>query len=289
MKVKIFIIIILLAVAFGAGIYFKDSAINLYNNFGKKVNDFKKSQVGVLVGQITQSIINPPPLNIGRSSNQVVLLQSKIIEETNLQRKANGLPALRENSILDKAASAKAADMFAKQYFEHTSPTGVGTAELAESFQYDYILVGENLILGNFNGEKEVVGDWMNSEGHRANILNNRYTEIGVAVVKGTYKGETVWIGVQEFGLPASACTRPSLASKDEIDSLNSQLASMEIQLTAKKQQIEGSRNSAGYNQMIKEYNQLVDEYEVLAQTVKNLVNQYNQQANIFNNCVKGI
>ena len=134
-------------------------------------------------------------------------MQSKIISETNLQRQENGdLPALKENTDLDETASAKAADIFKNQYFEHVSPSGVDPGKLVESYGYDYIVEGENLILGNFSSEKEVVADWMASPGHRANILNNRYTEIGVAIVKGTYKGEESWVGVQEFGLPLSTC-----------------------------------------------------------------------------------
>ena len=133
---------------------------------------------------------------------EVVLVKRKIIEETNVQRKTNGLPALSENATLDEVAKSKAYDMFRNQYFDHVSPTGVGPEELAESLGYNYSFQGENLLMGNFISEKAMVQDWMNSPGHRANILNSHYTEIGVSVVKEKYKGKTVWIGVQEFGSP---------------------------------------------------------------------------------------
>ena len=138
------------------------------------------------------------------------LTNSGVIKFTNLNRSGNGqLTALSENSLLDASAAYKLQDMFKKQYFEHISPSGVDPGTLVKSFGYDYIASGENLILGNFVNEKEVVQDWMDSPGHRANILNNRFADIGVAIVKGTYKGRVVWIGVQEFGLPLSACPAP--------------------------------------------------------------------------------
>ena len=225
MKFKTIIIFVLIVAAFGAGIYFKDDAVKFYNNFNKQVQDFQKTEVGQTLSQVGKEIFTPPPLKIGGTEKKVVLLQSKITAETNLQREANGnLPALKENTKLDAAAAAKANDMFLNQYFEHISPLGVGPEKLVQSYGYDYIIEGENLILGNFSSEKEVVQNWMNSPGHRANILNNRYTEIGVAVIKGAYKGESVWIGVQEFGLPLSACEEPSSSLKNEINSEKNQL-----------------------------------------------------------------
>ncbi|MCX6721539.1 MAG: CAP domain-containing protein [Candidatus Staskawiczbacteria bacterium] len=290
MRIKTIIILILIIAAFGAGIYFKDDAIRLFAGFSASVQNFKKLDIQNLISEAEKKIFLPPPLNIGGLGNQVVLLQSKIISETNLQRQENGnLPALTENQTLNEVASAKAADLFLNQYFEHVSPSGVGPGELAQSYGYDYIMEGENLILGNFSSEKEVVQDWMNSAGHRANILNNRYTEIGAAVVKGTYKGQIVWIGVQEFGLPSSFCERPSEAFKNEIDSNKTQLDFLTSQLDAKKQQLEASgRGSPGYNQMVNDYNQLVQDYNSLAQTTKNFVVQYNERVNSFNNCVAG-
>ena len=208
-KFKIFIIVIIIAVAFGSGVYFRDDAIKFYNSFNKQVQSFQKTNVGQTISEVEKQIFTPPPLNIGGIAQQVVLLQSQIIAQTNLQRQENGnLPALKENAELDATAAAKANDMFINQYFEHVSPSGIGPGDLAQKNGYSYIVEGENLILGNFSSEKEVVQDWMNSPGHRANILNVRYTDIGVSIIKGTYKGQTVWIGVQEFGLPSSVCRR---------------------------------------------------------------------------------
>jgi len=284
------IIFILVVVAFGAGVYFKDDAVRFYNSLGKQVENFQKTDIGQTISQAGKQIFTPSPLNIGGSQNQAVLLQSKIIIETNLQRQENGnLPALKENAKLDAAASAKANDMFLKQYFEHISPSGVGPGDLAQKYGYDYIVEGENLILGNFSSEKEVVQDWMNSPGHRANILNNRYTEIGVAMVKGTYKGETVWIGVQEFGLPLSACAEPSVTLKNQIDLDKTQLDFLSSQIDERKSQIDNTNSkSPAYKQMVEDYNQLVTQYNSLAEELKGIIASFNAEVNIFNNCVAG-
>jgi uncharacterized protein YkwD len=284
------IIFVLVVAAFGAGVYFKDDAVKFYNSLNKQVKNFQKTDIGQTISQISKQILTPPPLNVGGSEQQVVLLQSKIITETNLQRQENGnLAALTENTKLDKAAAAKANDMFLNQYFEHVSPSGVGPGDLAQKYGYDYILEGENLILGNFSSEKEAVQDWMNSPGHRANILNNRFTEIGVAWIKGTYKGDTVWIGVQEFGLPISACAEPNDNLKNEIDSMKAQLDIILSQIDEKKNQIDNTNpRSAAYRQMVDDYNQLVAQYNPLVNQVKGIIADYNNQVNIFNSCVAG-
>jgi uncharacterized protein YkwD len=298
MKFKLIIIFVLIVAAFGAGIYFKDDAVKFYNSFNRQVQSFQKTDIGVTLTQVGKEILTPPPLNIGGFEKPVVLLQSKIISETNSQRQANGnpsatlrtgLPALTENKELDETAAAKASDMFLNQYFEHVSPSGVGPGDLAQKYGYNYIVEGENLILGNFSSEKEVVQDWMNSPGHRANILNVRYTEIGVAVVKGTYKGETVWIGVQEFGLPLSACAQPDAKLKDEITPYQTRLDSLLTQLDESKKQIDSTnQDSPAYSKMVDDYNQLVGQYNSLAATTKDIIAQYNIQVNAFNDCVAG-
>lgn len=284
------IIVILIILAFGAGIYFKDDALRLYNNFTKGLQDFKKTEIGTILSEAGKEFLSPPPLFANDKANSVILLQSKIITETNLQRQQNGnLPALTENTRLNKAAAAKASDMFLNQYFEHVSPNGTDPGRLVQSYGYEYIVAGENLILGNFSGEKEVVQDWMDSPGHRANILNNRYTEIGVAVVKGMYKGQEVWIGVQEFGLPLSSCTEPELSLRNNIDSNKMQLDSLSSQIDAKKRQIENTnQRSAAYSQMIDDFNQMVVQYNSLAEDTKSIIARYNNEVNIFNQCVAG-
>lgn len=287
-RVKIIIpIVILLTLV--AGFWFKDNILNIYNNFNNNLSDFQKTEIGNLITEVGKEVFTPPPLNIGGAKNQTVLIKSKIISETNLQRGGNGLSALSENTKLDKAALAKANDMFLNQYFEHISPSGVGPAKLVQSFGYEYIITGENLILGNFADEKELVQSWMDSPGHRANILNSRYTEIGVAIIKGIYKGDTVWIGVQEFGLPLSACPEPSNSLKNQLDSYKSQLDILSVQIDEKRSQLNNTNHrSEQYNNLVDQYNQLVKQYQSLADESKGFIAQYNGQVNVFNKCVVG-
>jgi uncharacterized protein YkwD len=286
---KIIILLLVIAALITTGIFFKDTILKFYNSSGAFQN-LQNIDIGSIVSKVEKQILAPAPLKINGTSNQVTLLKSKIISETNLQRQLNGnLPPLKENAKLDQSALAKANDMFARQYFEHVSPTGIDPGKLVQNYGYDYIIAGENLILGNFSSEKDVVQYWMDSPGHRANILNNRYTEIGVAVIKGTYKGESVWISVQEFGLPLSTCSEPSVSLKNQIDSEKSQLDVLNQQINEKKNQIDSAaKNSAAYNQMVNDYNELVREYNALADKIKMEVAQYNNQVNNFNNCVTG-
>lgn len=290
-KKIILIIALLVLVAFSAGLYFRDDAIKFYKDFTQGLQSFQKKDIGNLISEVGKQIFNPPPLQVGERStpSNVVLVQSKIIAETNLQRQENGLPALKENAKLDAAASAKANDMFKNQYFEHVSPAGIDPGTLVQNYGYDYIVAGENLILGNFSSEKQVVADWMASPGHRANILNNRFAEIGVAIIKGIYKGNSVWISVQEFALPLSVCSQPDESLKFQIDSDKSQLDALSLQIDQKRAQIEAAdQKSPAYKQMVKDYNQLVNQYNALAEQLKGLIGQYNNQVNTFNACVAG-
>lgn len=291
---KKIIIFILILAAFLAGIFYKDDAVRFYNTILARINSslksLEKKNIGEIISEVQKQVSMPAPLKIGGEEKQVVLLKSKIISETNIQRQENGsLPALKENVKLNAAAAAKANDMFKNQYFEHVSPAGVDPGALVQNHGYDFIVAGENLILGNFSSEKDVVQSWMDSPGHRANILNNRYTEIGVAIIKGTYKGERVWIGVQEFGTPLSVCSKPNEVLKNSINSNTEQLDALYIQIEKKKQEINSSNpKSATYKQMVNDYNDLIEEYNLLAETTKRLVIEYNNQVSNFNLCVTG-
>jgi len=288
-SVIIFVIAVII-VAFAAGIYFKDSLLGVYRAVGTNLQAFEKTNFGNIVSQVQQEIVSPPPLNIGGQANSAVLVKSKIIAQTNIQRYNNGMLApLIENAKLNAAAQAKAQDIFKNQYFEHVSPSGVDPGTLVKKYGYDYLISGENLILGNFSSEQEVVQDWMNSPGHRANILNNRFVDIGVAIEKGIYQGHTVWVGVQEFGVPLSSCPMPPTALKNQIDANKAQLDQLSAQIDAKKVQIQNSdSHSQEYNSLVNEYNQLVNQYNALAQQTKNFIADYNAQVNSFNQCVAG-
>lgn len=217
-------------------------------------------------------------------------LQSKnIIEITNKYRKENGdLVALKENSKLNFSAEKKLQDMFMKQYFEHASPEGVGVGDLGNQVAYEYIIIGENLALGNFKDDKALVDAWMNSPGHRANILNKRYTEIGVAVGKGTYNGKSVWMSVQHFALPKSACPSIDEVLRGVIDLDQKNIRIMEADLSERRQKIDSGVVSDGMttNSQIDKYNLLVSDYNKLITSIKEKINKYNEQVRSFNECI---
>lgn len=108
----------------------------------------------------------------------------------NTQRKNAGLAALTMDSALNNVAVAKAKDMINNNYFSHNSPTYGSPFDMMKKFGVTYRTAGENIAKGQSTAQ-QVMNDWMNSPGHRANILNSSYTKIGI----GYYNG--AW--VQEF------------------------------------------------------------------------------------------
>jgi hypothetical protein len=125
-----------------------------------------------------------------------------IISLTNESRSEFSLSALTENSLLDKAAQTKADDMLAKGYFSHNTPDGKTPWDFIVAAGYDYVMAGENLAI-NFTEAESVETAWMNSPGHKANILNKDYQEIGIGISQGAYQGHDAIFVVQMFGTPA--------------------------------------------------------------------------------------
>ena len=290
MRKSLISLLVILVLILSFGFYYQNNILNFYNNTSKGIQDFEKNDLDNILKEVKKEIFTSSPLKIGGKPNEAVFTKEKIIAHTNIQRYNNDLLVpLIENSKLNASAKAKAEDMFLNQYFEHTSPSGVDPGRLVRNYGYDYIITGENLILGNFLDEKELVQKWMDSPGHRANILNNRFTEIGVAIIKGIYKGETVWIGVQEFGLPLSSCIEPNQNLKNKIEVNKNRLDQLSYQIDLKKFEVDNANpRSENYNKLINEYNKLVNEYNLLGKETKNIITEYNNQINIFNDCIKG-
>lgn len=250
---------------------------------------------GSLVPKTTvaeKTVVTPGPLRVvAQAPSSTDLSVRGVIEQTNVARAQNGgLPALIENSVLNRDAQMKVDDMLAKQYFEHVSPTGVGPADLAQAVGYAYVTVGENLALGDFSGDAGVVTAWMNSPGHRANILNTHYQEIGVAVGKGMYEGRMTWLAVQSFGLPLSSCPTTDQTLKAQIDANNATIASLRAQLDTKKAQIDStSQYDPNYNTYVNEFNALVPEYNNLVEVNRVAVANFNAGVQAFNACISSV
>ncbi len=118
---------------------------------------------------------------------------------TNSKREERGLPPLTLNSSLAQAAEAKASDMFAKNYWAHIAPDGTTPWFFIRSSGYEYIHAGENLARG-FSTSSDVVNAWMESPGHRDNMLSPHYKDIGFAIATGTLTGDETVLVVEMFG-----------------------------------------------------------------------------------------
>ncbi|WP_047980776.1 CAP domain-containing protein [Ornithinibacillus contaminans] len=113
--------------------------------------------------------------------------EQKVVELTNQERQKNGLAPLQMDTELSKVAKEKSRDMAANNYFDHNSPNYGSPFDMMKSFGITYRTAGENIAKGQSTPE-QVVNAWMNSAGHRANILNGNFTHIGVGYVEqGNY------------------------------------------------------------------------------------------------------
>ena len=113
--------------------------------------------------------------------------EAEVIRLVNEIRRQNGLGELTASAELSHVARLKSQDMYDKGYFDHTSPTYGSAFDMLRSFGISYRTAGENIAYG-YSTPQAVVDAWMNSSGHRANILNASYTQIGVGHVQdGNY------------------------------------------------------------------------------------------------------
>jgi len=281
-----FIFIIILGVIF----LFRDEILDLYSKFSLRLPRIEQGATGFLIEEIEKQISTPPPLRAEEEAPEAFLTRAGVIQWTNNQREKYGLPLLKESAELDLSTQLKVQDMFEKQYFAHYSPTGEGVGDLVEIVGYESIAIGENLALGNFQNDEALIQGWMDSSGHRANILNASYQEIGVAVQKGTFEEKSTWLAVQHFGLPFSACSQPDEILKTEIETNQDKIEELEKTLRELEIEIKTTRPKLGTNyiQKIEQYNALVSEYNNLIKETKTLINKYNGQVNLFNECVAG-
>lgn len=123
-----------------------------------------------------------------KESQQSDGFEKKVVDLTNKEREKNGLPKLKAFEDLADVAQKKSQDMINKGYFSHNSPTYGSPFEMMENFGIDYKTAAENIAAGQDSPE-EVVRKWMNSAGHRKNILNKNVTHIGIGVAEGGEMG----------------------------------------------------------------------------------------------------
>lgn len=256
------------------------------NNF-TDIKSTKKSD-----GQLPAKVIMPGALRVVDNIlnyNNSKLSKDSIIELTNKNRKENGnLEGLKENADLDFSADKKLKDMFKKQYFEHMSPSNIGVGDLGKEVGYEYIVIGENLAMGNFKDDKSLVDAWMASVGHRANILNKNYVDIGVAVGMGNFKGKDIWMAVQHFGTEKSVCPPIDQVLYGIININQSEIEKMSKDLKLRREMI--SKNvifeGSTFSEQINQYNLLINPYNELIKETKKKIEEYNNQIRAFNLCI---
>lgn len=281
---------------------------------GYRVFDQTKQIVKSLpeIKKFGENFFTPSPLlgpkqELGASN----LDADTIITDTNKQRTDNNVKLLAKNDDLMNAANLKIDDMLRDQYFEHVSPaTGRDASYFVGQVKYNYSYIGENLALGDFKSEEDLVNAWMNSPGHRENILRGEYSQIGAAARKGIINGRDTWLAVQIFGHPAPNCTSPDADLKLEIETKQKQYG----QIDDINQQIDNLRKDGQvlidqgnakitegnvdegtdlYNKgkaKMDEANQLVEDNQYLSnlyEEIQLLVADYNNQVNKYNDCIK--
>lgn len=133
-------------------------------------------------------------LTIPKMSDTVLSYEAEVIRLVNVIRSQNGLKPFATNWELSRVARYKSQDMADKKYFSHTSPTYGSPFDMMRSFGISYRTAGENIAYGQ-RTPKEVVDAWMNSSGHRANILNASFTQIGVGFVSNGNYWTQMFIG----------------------------------------------------------------------------------------------
>ena len=137
--------------------------------------------------------------NISQNTSRVSF-ESELLRLTNLERKKVGLAPLKLASQLNQAAQSHAVDMARNNYFSHKGLNGSNMEDRAKKSGYVYSAIGENIAAGKATPEGTIL-QWMNSTGHRANILNSKFTEIGFGYANAPNSPyRHYW--VQVFGKP---------------------------------------------------------------------------------------
>ncbi|MEL4026818.1 SafA/ExsA family spore coat assembly protein [Lysinibacillus endophyticus] len=151
-----------------------------------------KTQTGVQeLINVNPQLANPNLIYPGQKINvpdqEGQAVEAEVVRLVNVERAKVGLPALKNDWELARVAEHKSQDMATKKYFDHTSPTYGSPFTMLKNYGISYRSAGENIAQGQRTAA-EVVNAWMNSSGHRANILNKNYTHIGVGYVSnGNY------------------------------------------------------------------------------------------------------
>lgn len=192
------------------------------NNYRARILHPAGLSLLVAIFLVSQSFVNLLTLSPNLPGGWVLGFASDIttaqtVEQTNSERAKQGLSPLTVSSTLNQAAAAKANHMFTHDYWAHIAPDGTTPWVFIKGAGYGYSVAGENLAR-DFDTTGSMINAWMESPTHKDNIVNNKYTQIGVAVVNGTLEGVETTLVVQMFGKPATAVAQTSdVGTTDQI------------------------------------------------------------------------
>ncbi|MFS0781554.1 CAP domain-containing protein [Bacillus sp. 1P06AnD] len=159
-----------------------------------EINNPEQNQPEQEQPEVNEPEQNKPEQDKPSDSYEVSAFEQKVVELTNVERQKQGLQPLTLDTELSKVARIKSQDMKDKNYFDHNSPTYGSPFDMMKQFGISYRSAAENIAQGQRSPE-EVVNAWMNSSGHRANILNASYTHIGIGHVSDNNYWTQMFIG----------------------------------------------------------------------------------------------
>jgi uncharacterized YkwD family protein len=182
--------------------YFANLGIKFNTNTTTTTETEQPTQQTVETQQPTETTTQPAqqpttttePTQTTQTTSALSAYEQKVVDLTNQERAKNGLAALKVDTALSKVAREKSLDMSKNGYFSHTSPTYGSPFDMMKQFGISYQYAGENIAMGQRTPE-EVVQAWMNSEGHRKNILSANFNYIGVGYVESGNYWTQMFIG----------------------------------------------------------------------------------------------
>eukprot|EP01138_Halocafeteria_seosinensis_P012651 gb/GECG01012927.1/.p1 GENE.gb/GECG01012927.1/~~gb/GECG01012927.1/.p1 ORF type:complete len:356 (+),score=50.28 gb/GECG01012927.1/:1-1068(+) len=212
----------------------------------------------------------------------------EIVRELNKVRRRYDLNPVRQNELLNSSAQAKAEDMSRHSYFAHENPFGKKPHDFVNESAYQYVKIAENILVSTNTSENGCIASWMNSPHHRDNMLHGKFTEVGIGVTQGTYKGRLSWMLVQHFGTPQPAVPLPNEKDKTKLQELKGVMNQVKEDMDRKKRQLStGGKSTQEYNSLVEEVNGLVDRFNTLNKEYRRISDSYNKQVREYNRRIR--
>lgn len=152
-----------------------------------------KQKLFVMVFVQSSTGEKPPTTENPPGGSQASAMENRVLELVNQERSRAGLRSLQFDAEVHKVAKIKAEDMYKNRYFSHTSPTYGSPGDMLQRFGVRFSYWGENIAMGQSTPET-VMNTWMNSDGHRSNILNANFTHLGVGTERSYQGSGYIWV-----------------------------------------------------------------------------------------------